>query len=485
MATEQDLVHLVSDRELRAKIVQIARGAKPLGLEHRDRIAEMIMDEVPDDLDALQKITADWRLWARPKQIEPPGNWVNWMILAGRGWGKTRVGAEWVHEKIDHGTYGRFYLIGSTAADARDIMIEGPSGIEATSRPWNKARYIPTKRKVEWESGAVALVFSAEEPERLRGEQAEAAWCDELAAWRYPETWQQAQLGLRLGTFPRSIITTTPRPTKLVKDLVAAPTTVVTQGITYENLYNLAPAFIAEIIREHEGTRFGRQEIYADILDDNPGALFHLDNISEHRVPKGSVDYLSMRTVIAVDPAISAASESDETGIIVACADDIEAWVLADHSGKYMPEQWAAKVSGLYEAFGADYVVAEENQGGDMVRHTIQVYDPDIKVKGVRAKKAKHLRADPVSALYEQGRVHHVGTFDRLEQQMTEWDPEIAKDSPDRLDALVYAVTDLLVGRRRMKLTMFSETPELVGASYWKGEGSGLERRVPWISDPE
>lgn len=415
----------------------------------------------------LEALIHDWYFWARPNQREPEGDdWLNWLIMTGRGWGKTRTGAEWVHRGIDNGTYGRFHLVAPTASDARDILVEGPAGIEATAKPWNPVNYSPTKRKLTWENGAVALVFSADEPDRLRGEQAEAAWCDELAAWRYPEAWSQLQLGLRLGRRPRTVITTTPRPTRLIKDLAAAPTTYTTKGITYENVDNLAPAFLAEIIREYEGSRFGRQEVYADILTDVPGAVFHLDTIDEHRVGKDGIPPRLDRIIVGVDPAMSYTDVASETGIIVAGRSPAQhGWVFEDVSGKMKPEQWARKVVAMYRKYEATRVVAEKNQGGDLVAHTIHVIDPSIPVKLVHASKGKVTRAEPVATLYEQGRIHHVGILATLEQQMTEWEPGM--DSPDRMDALVWAMTDLLVGGAGVTVAMLGEN-SLAGSSYWR-----------------
>ena len=465
-----------------------------------DRIRAIIEESAPDmvrialmepeernafiESNSLQETEAlpwEWDKWARQSQKEPPGNWLTWLILAGRGWGKTRTGAEWCHEKA-YETYGRMHIVGATAADARDIQIEGDSGILSTQRPWNKVKYLPTKRKLEWDSGAVALVFSADEPERLRGEQCEAAWSDELAAWRYPEAWSQLQLGLRLGAMPRNVVTTTPRPTKTVKDLAKSPTTHVTKGITYENIFNLAPAFIQEVIRVYEGTRFGRQELYADILDDAPGALWnHAQIDEEYRILKADAPDRYDRLVIGVDPAISFTSESNETGIIVAGKLRHRAYVIADHSGRMKPEQWAQKVVALAKQYDA-LVIAEKNQGGDMVAHTINVYDNTVPVKLVSASKAKHIRAEPVATAYERGNVKHIGHFDKLEDQMCSYEPGLGDDSPDRLDALVWAMTELVVGSRPDPIALLGENT-LGMESYWSGaDGSNAASSTPWIS---
>jgi phage terminase large subunit-like protein len=486
----RDNTGLITDPELLAKVQEILRASESVAA----RILRLSPEEQEEffaqfEPEELERLEYDWTFWARPNQIPPgpecelcKGNWINWLILAGRGWGKTRVGAEWIHDKVED--YGRVSLVGATAADARDIMVEGESGIMATARPWNKPTYYPSKTRIEWANGAIGLVFSAEEPDRLRGKQAMKAWADELAAWTNPEAWSQLQLGLRLGDNPQTVITTTPRPTKLVRELAGAPTTHVTKGITYENLNNLAPAYIQEVIRVFEGTRFGQQEIYADILDDAPGALWSRANIEAHRVTAESVKgKVWDRVVVAVDPATSVTEESDETGIIVVAIDsNREGYVLQDASGQLKPEQWANRVVSLYHSWDADSVVAEENQGGDMVRHTIQVYDPSVKVEGVRASKGKRTRAEPVSTLYEKGLVHHVGVFDVLERQLTTWDPGIDEDSPDRLDALVWGVSKLLVGDWAPRVWLFGGN-ELVGENPLRGvDGRKGRGRPEWVS---
>jgi len=463
-----------------------------------DRIREIIEDSAPQmvqialmppeeraaflestSVEEAQAMPWEWDKWARKSQIAPEGDWLTWLILAGRGWGKTRAGSEWCHESVED-TYGRLHLVGATASDARDIMIEGPSGVLNTQRPWNKVKYSPTKRLLSWENGAVGLVFSADEPERLRGEQCEAAWSDEMAAWRYPEAWSQLQLGLRLGSLPRNVVTTTPRPTREIKELAKAPTTHVTHGITYENIFNLAPAFIQEVIRVYEGTRFGRQELYADILDDAPGALWTHEGIEENRISKNEAPEKYDRLVVGVDPAVSFSSEASETGIIVAGKERKRAYVLADHTARLKPEEWAKKVVSLSNKYDA-LVVAEKNQGGDMVAHTINVYDPLVPVKLVSATKAKYVRAEPVATAYERGLVKHVGTFDKLEDQMCSYEPGFDMDSPDRLDALVWAMTELVVGQRPAPVAMLGANTQS-GSSYWAGAKGTKESTTPWLS---
>lgn len=435
---------------------------------------------------AIRDLTNSWDFWARPNQLPPDetcncgcqGEWIYWLILAGRGWGKTRTGAEWVHMRINDGTYKLMHLVGATAADARDIMILGESGILATQKPKNRVKWSPTKRRLTWDNGAEALVFSADEPDRLRGLQCEAAWADELAAWRYEEAWSQLQLGLRLGARPRTAITTTPRPKKLVKEIFFHDRTHVTRGTTYENVGNLADTFIAEITRDMEGTRFGRQEIYAEILDESELAYWNRALLDECRIKEDQRPPLS-KIVIGVDVAVSFGEESAETGIVVAGIGlDDKAYVLQDASGKYRPDGWARKVVALYHSWYEEAssikIVAEKNQGYEMIRHTIEVEDENVPVKLVHASKSKITRAEPIATAYERGRVHHVGTFPTLEEQMCTWeagDP----NSPDRMDALVWALTELIVGRRAVPAVAAMSNPTASDGSYWRGTDRGVD----------
>ena len=392
----------------------------------------------------------DWPFWARPAQLPPLGNWRVWLLLAGRGFGKTRTGAELIRARVATCTARRLALVAPTAADARNVMVEGESGILAISPPWDRPRYEPSKRRLTWPNGAIATLYSADEPERLRGPQHDATWCDELGSWRRPEAWDMLMFGLRLGTDPRVVVTTTPRPTTLIRALVADPTAVVTRGSTYENRANLPPAFLDQIIRKYEGTRLGRQEIEAELLDDVPGALWTrgiIEAARAHNAPS------LIRVVVAIDPAATSTADADETGIIVAGKDGQgQGWVLADASGRYQPTEWARTAIAAYRS-RADRVVAEVNHGGEMVEATLRVIDPNVAFAAVRASRDKVTRAEPVAALYEQGRVHHVGTLPQLEDQMCSFVPashgnvalRSAGYSPDRVDALVWALTDLLV----------------------------------------
>jgi len=389
------------------------------------------------------RLLHDWSVWGRPDQQPPPGAWRTWLILAGRGWGKTRTGAEWVRSIVSTGRARRVALVARTAADVRDVIVEGQSGILAISPPHERPTWEPSRRRLTWPNGAQATTYSAEEPDQLRGPQHDLAWTDELAAWRYPDAWDQLRFGLRLGDHPRVCVTTTPRPTKIIRDLMASPDTVVTRGRTRDNVANLAPGVVAELERRYAGSRLGRQELDGEVLDDSAGALFRWTWIDTARVAKAPD---LRRVVVAVDPATTSHDESDETGIVVAgIGYDGRGYVLADESGRYRPEEWARRVASAYATHRADAVIAEGNQGGEMVASVLRsAGGAGMPVRIVHAKRGKATRAEPVAVLYEQGRVSHVGSLARLEDQLTTWDPATGRDSPDRLDALVYAVTELM-----------------------------------------
>jgi len=388
----------------------------------------------------------DWDIWSRLKQREPAGDWRIWLILAGRGFGKTRTGAEWIRAQVEQKKCKRLALVGRTAADVRDVMIEGESGILAVSPPYNRPHYEPSKRRLTWPNGARATTYSADEPDSLRGPQHDGFWADEPAAWQYEETWDQLMFGLRLGNNPRGVATTTPRPTKLIKQLIASHTTHVTTGSTYENKANLAGAFVEQIVKKYEGTRLGRQELNAEILDDVEGALWKRYMIEDTRVTKAPE---MKRVIVAIDPAVTAEEGSDETGMIVAgLGIDGHGYVLADRSMKASPQVWAETAIAAYTYQECDRIIAEVNNGGDMVGAMIHNIAKEqrrrIPFKAVRASRGKWTRAEPVSALYERGLIHHVGAFPELEDQLCSWEPGITQ-SPDRLDALVWAFTELIV----------------------------------------
>lgn len=398
----------------------------------------------------IEALAYDWDWNARPKQLPPPGDWQYWLIIAGRGFGKTRTGAELVRSWVRD--YPYVNLIGATSDDARDIMIEGESGILAICPERERPRYLAHKRQLVWPNGAKSLIFTADEPERLRGKQHMKLWADEVAAWRYPEAWDQAKFGLRLGDNPQAVLTTTPRPNKLIKELIADEGTHVTTGSTYENKGNLARSFLHAIVKKYEGTRLGRQELNAEILSDNPGALWKRDQIESLRV----ADQPEMkRIVVAIDPAATNNPDSDETGIVVVGMDaDRKGYVLADLSMRGTPEEWSRVAVRAYRDFKADRILAEANNGGQMVESVVRMADRNASYKAVRASRGKVTRAEPVSALYEQGRCHHVGCFPVLEDQMCEYDPKTSRFSPDRMDALVWGFTELLIdGPGGLKVT--------------------------------
>ena len=391
----------------------------------------------------------DWKFNGRPVQFAPvtPVPWVYWLILAGRGWGKTRVGAEWCREAVK--TSAIVNLIGATVTDARDIMIEGESGILAVCPKRERPTFVASKRQLQWPNGAKSLIFTADEPERLRGKQHMKFWADELGAWRYPDAWDQAMFGLRLGKHPQACITTTPRPIQTVRDLIADPATVITKGTTYDNRSNLAAAFFNKIISKYEGSRLGRQELNAELLDDNPGALWHLKDIDRTRVIETPI---LVRVVTAIDPSVKADGTGDEAGIIVVgLGYDGEFYVLDDLSLAASPNAWAKEaVDNGYKRHCCDRIVAEINNGGALVESVLRTVDPNIPYTPVSASRGKKTRAEPISALYEQGRVHHVGTFSALEDEMCQWDPLITVESPNRVDALVWAITHLAGGTGRL-----------------------------------
>lgn len=444
--------------------------------ERRAFIAQFSQDE-------LNSLIHNWDMWeSRPKQREPDGKWIIWLYLAGRGGGKTRTAAEWIRKRVRQGAR-RIGLVGRTAGDVRDTMLFGDSGLLTICPPEERPKYEPSKRLLTFPNGATALLYSADKPDQLRGPQFDTVWADELASWRFEDAWHQLMFGLRSvnsGLPPRIVATTTPRPTDLIKDLVKdatlpGSTTVVTRGSTYENRANLAPSFLREIERQYEGTRLGRQEIYGEILDDNPGALWTLDNIERYRIrdPKQrpSFDELS-RIVVGVDPAVTSEEDSAETGIIVVGLKEKhiegakwtrEAYVLADHSGKYNPLEWAKKAIQEYRHYHADAIVCEVNNGGDLVTSNILNVNRNVRVIPVRASRGKYVRAEPAAALYEQGRVRHVGQLPELEDQLVGWDPATAKRSPDRLDALVWALYELILKDARGDFEgddLKEETPE-------------------------
>lgn len=407
------------------------------------------------ELEALQY---DWRFWARAEQVPPPGNWNIWLILAGRGAGKTRCGAEWVRESacgstpLSAGTHRRFALIAETAADARDVVVEGASGILAVHPKAFRPVYEPSKRRLTWPNGAVATLFNATEPDQLRGPQHDAAWCDELAKWRYAqETWDMLQFGLRLGDDPKQVITTTPRSIPLIREFLKRERegVIVTRGSTYDNRANLAEKFLESVVTRYDGTRLGRQELNGELLDDVPGALWSRVTLDANRLHcHGNLPPMQ-RIVIGIDPAAKASSDADrtsETGIVVAgLGEDGIGYVLDDLSCRLSPMGWAKKAVAAFDRYAADTIVVEVNQGGAMVETVLRAERAGLPLRQVRASRGKTTRAEPIAALYEQGRVKHVGVMPALEDQMVLFTPfGIEGDgAADRVDALVWALSDL------------------------------------------
>ncbi len=404
-----------------------------------------------------------WDRHARAKQRVPKGQWRTWLILAGRGFGKTLTGAETLRKWVHTGKARRIALIGATESEVRDVMVEGDSGLLAVHPPDLRPQYEPSKRRITWTNGAVATIFSAENYEQLRGPQFDTAWVDELCKFRSDrEVWDQLNFALRLGKYPRVIITTTPRPTPLLKELLQgekAGEVHVTTGTTYENLKNLSRHFIHFMSQKYGGTTLGKQELEGRILKDVHGALWTNELIASSVMRRENMPEFT-RIVVAVDPAVTCHGKSDETGIIVAAKDaENRGYILHDYSGKYTPHGWAKKAIEAFHRFKADCVVAEVNQGGDMVESIVRSVEPSTPFKAVHASRGKALRAEPVLALYEQGRVFHVkgGHLTKLESQMVEYVPGLSKKSPDRLDALVWALTELLLPKD------LSVTPKLHG----------------------
>jgi len=399
----------------------------------------------------------NWPFWARPEQTWPEGDWRTWLYLAGRGAGKTRCAAEAVRVvacgRSPLGKVRRIALVGETAGDVRDVMVEGPSGVLAVHPERERPRYEPSKRRLTWPNGTVATTYSAEKPDQLRGPEHGFAWCDELAKFTYlQEVWNNLMLGLRTGEDPRCIVTTTPRPLSLLRDLVGrdGEDVVVRRGSTYDNQAHLADAFFEQIVERYEGTRIGRQEIEAHLLEEAPGALFSRDGLEAARL-EAEADFDLERIVVGLDPTTSADGGGDACGIVVCGRDGWEpalGYVLEDATVRGGPGTWAAEAVRAFDRWGANQIIAEGNQGGALVKEVLQAHgDESLPVRTVHASHGKAARAEPVATLYEKGRVHHVGTHPGLEDELVTWVPGESGASPNRLDAMVWALTHLLVGR--------------------------------------
>jgi phage terminase large subunit-like protein len=409
----------------------------------------------------VETLRWSWRFWARPSQLPPEGNWATWVMRGGRGSGKTRTGSGWIQERATEHPGRQIAMIARTPADARDYMIEGPGGILKNTPPLVRPVYEPSKRRLTWPNGSRATIYSDGEPDQLRGFSGDTAWLDEFAKFRSPkEVWDNLQFGMReaSGDKPRRLITTTPRPLGLLRDIERMPSTVVIVGSSYDNRANLDPSWFEETIQAYEGTRLGRQEIHAEILEDVPGALWSQRSLDDHRAAQAPE---LKRIVVGVDPSIAGSENANETGIVGMGTAEVDGsgshgYVLDDRSLQGSPEEWGRAAVACYRGLQADLIVAERNQGGEMVEHVIRSVDPNVPVKLVTASRGKFVRAEPISSLYEQGRIHHVGVFATLEDQMIAFTPETAAnrrhESPDRVDALVWAASELfesMVSRRK------------------------------------
>ena len=413
--------------------------------EKRQSILNALKDEEAAAIDS------DWFLKARREQIEPPGAWwLVWIIMAGRGFGKNFAGSNWLIEQHMNQGAQNSVIVAATANDLRNYCIEGPSGVLPQAPKHFKPRYVPSKNQLQWPNGTITTLISSEKPNRLRGGNFDRAWCDELSHWQSPDrVWSMLQFALRYGNHVKAVVTMTPRPIQIVKDLIGreGEDVVVTRGATYDNQKNLSQNYIETVIKPYEGTTLGRQELQGEVLMDVEGALWDHAMIDQRRVDTHPQLY---RVGIGIDPATTSSETADDTGIVAAgITKEKLGYVLGDHSLHGRPDQWAQKAVQMYYHYEADFIVAESNQGGEMVESILRNIDPSVNVKLVRASRGKVARAEPVSALYEQGRVFHAGTFPDLEDQMAMFVPGDMKESPDRVDALVWVLTELMVGKKR------------------------------------
>lgn len=465
-----------------------------LALSPEDR-AEFIMGLDPT---TAEQVFWDWHTWARPDQIWEPDEHTGTLYMAGRGWGKTRVGAEATQHVAAHPELcaGQIILAGRTAADVRSVMLYGESGILNIAPPWFRPKHEPSKRLLTWPhanalgdnysgKGVEALTASADQPKTFRGPQCGWAWLDEFAHWQNPQdAFDNFSLGHRLGRHPRWVGTTTPIPIRLIRDLVTDPTVRVVKGTTYDNVRNLARSFIEKTIRKYEGTRLGRQELRGELLDDNPNALWQTDWFARDRVERERVPELT-RIVVAIDPAVTAKATSNETGIVVAGRSRAgHYYVFEDGSGRMTANQWARQALRLLGDYQGDRIIGEVNNGGDLVEETIRRVDDNAPYESVVATRGKMKRAEPIAALYEQRKVHHVGDprkLTELESQLTSYDPTMKDEEQDtdRMDALVWALTALSGGiDPRSRLKRLGKTSAIEALRNRSGGG----RLAPWAS---
>ncbi len=430
--------------------------------------SEGLLPELLSGLPAvtIEAMLGEWQVWARTDQLPPETSqtglpWTVWLVLGGRGAGKTRTGAEWVRglalgkPPFADKPVTRIALVGETQNDVREVMIEGVSGLLSVHSRDERPRWQPARRRLEWPNGAVAHAFSAEDPESLRGPQFEAAWLDEIGKWRLAEeTFDQLQFGLRLGTRPRQTVTTTPRPTPLLKRLIADPATALTRSKTKDNIYHLAPAFLDAVVKRYAGTRLGRQELEGEMIEERQDALWSRMGIEALRF-RDEVPPL-VRIVVAIDPPASSHRRSDACGIVAAgIGPDGTVYVLDDASlERAPPAAWASKAMALFRRLEADALVVETNQGGEMAEAVLRQVDAEVPITPVKATRGKALRAEPVAHLYEQGRVRHAGVFPELEDELCDFGPTdkgfglSSGRSPDRMDALVWAISALALGAK-------------------------------------
>jgi phage terminase large subunit-like protein len=412
-------------------------------------------------VEEAQQLSYNWSFFARPKQLAPPGDWRVWLLLSGRGFGKTRTINEWLRDRVERGIARRIHIVARTVKDVHNVVLEGESGLLTVSPPWFRPRYIAHRCLLVWPNEAQALVVTAETPDALRGPQCDTGVADELAAWQYPDAWNQLMLGLRIGKNPQVAVATTPRPTDLIRSLLSDPNVSVTRGSSYENRGNLSEAYFEQVIKQYEGTRLGRQEIDAEVLDDNPGALWKRTIIDALREKQNAREIAKdcKCIVVSVDPSVSTAESANECGIVVfGLGRNGHGYVLEDCSGKFSPAEWARVAVWKYTEWQANAIVAETNQGGQLVVDTLRgvtgregSHNKARPIWAVHASRGKKARAEPVAALYEQGRIHHCGTFPKLEDQLCSWDPIESTTSPDRLDALVWGATRLMLGETAPK----------------------------------
>jgi phage terminase large subunit-like protein len=396
-----------------------------------------------------RELLYDWDMWARPEQLMPAGDWRVWLIMAGRGFGKTRTGVEAVRKLVNRQPDQRIALVAPTSADCRDVIVEGESGLLNVFPESERPLYEPSKRRITFANGSFATLYSAEEPERLRGPQHNHAYLDEIAV--YPEQqllWDNLMFGLRLGTDPRIIATTTPRPSKFLSSLIASPGTVMSRGSTFENAANLAAPILAEYARIYSGTRIGRQELEGELLEDVEGALWNRTQLDALRVRTAPE---LTRVVVAIDPAVTSNSDSDDCGITgCGLGVDGQGYLLRDASCHVSPDTWAKRAVDLFDALEADRIIAETNNGGDLVESVIRTIRRNIPFEKVHASRGKVARAEPIAALYEQARIHHVGAFRELEDEQITFVPGALPKSPNRVDALVWGFSYLMLKPQRV-----------------------------------